>query len=100
MFILLALAGNIWLTGGLLIVTGYFYTTYTTATSAYIQLRSEEEYQVNTIALYTYILTGINPVGAFLIGFFEKTGGAATALIIPGIVALLASFCGYLANKS
>ncbi|SDG37940.1 MFS transporter [Chitinophaga filiformis] len=100
MFILLALAGNIWLTGSLLIITGYFYTTYTTVTSAYIQLRSDEEYQVNTIALYTYILTGINPAGAFLIGFLEKTGGAAAALIIPGIIALLSSLCGYLANKS
>lgn len=61
---------------------------FTTAVNAYIQVLSPEKYQVSNIALYTYILTGINPLGALFIGLLEKYGGVVAALAVPGLLAL------------
>lgn len=72
----------------LLFVLGGCYTMFTTAVNAYIQVLSPEKYQVSNIALYTYILTGINPLGALFIGLLEKYGGVVAALAVPGLLAL------------
>ena len=90
-FILITLFKESWIQMVLIVVLGAFYTNFTTTTNSFIQLNSANKYQGRIISLYSYIVTGSNPIGALFIGLLLNSMGAPATFIIPGIIALIAT---------
>lgn len=95
-FVGVALISNIWILSILIAAQGIFYSLYTTMTNAYIQLAIDDKFQGRILALYAYIVTGTTPLGAFIISFLTNGEDITYALLIPGLVAILAALYGYL----
>lgn len=77
----------------LLIMTGIFYTIYTSNTNALVQLASPGYLQGRVAGLYSYIFSGSNALGALIAGGLAAQGGTELAFFVAGGTALI--FAGF-----
>ena len=77
----------------LLVMTGIFYTIYTSNTNAIVQLASPGYLQGRVAGLYSYIFSGSNALGALIAGGLAAQGGTTLAFLAAGGTALI--FAGF-----
>ena len=81
----------------MLLMTGIFYTIYTSNTNALVQLASPGYLQGRVAGLYSYIFSGSNALGAVLAGALAAQGGTELAFLAAGGTALVcAGFGAYM----
>lgn len=78
----------------LLIITGIFYTLYTSNTNAIIQLAAPGYLQGRVAGLYSYIFSGTNSFGALMAGALADAGGTQLAFIVGGGTAVVCAAFG------
>ena len=69
---------------------------YMTATTALVQLQSDEHMVGRVLALQTVLLIGTTPIGGPLLGLLADTVGGRAPVVLGGAVALLAAGAGWL----
>ncbi|HLI88866.1 MAG TPA: MFS transporter [Ktedonobacteraceae bacterium] len=80
----------------LLILTGVFYTLYTSNTNALVQLATPPYLQGRVAGLYSYIFSGSNSFGSLLAGALAERGGTQLAFLVAGATALACAVLGLL----
>jgi MFS family permease len=78
----------------LLLVTGIFYTLYTSNTNALVQLATPGYLQGRVAGLYSYIFAGSNSPGSLLAGVLADAGGTQLAFVVAGGTALVLAVFG------
>jgi hypothetical protein len=78
----------------LLIITGIFYTMYTSNTNTIVQLAAPGNLQGRVAGLYSYIFAGSNAPGSLLAGALAEAGGTQLALLVGGGTALASATFG------
>ncbi len=78
----------------LLIMTGIFYTLYTSNTNSMVQLASPGYLQGRVAGLYSYIFSGSNALGALIAGGLAARGGTELAFFVAGGTALVCAGFG------
>ena len=73
-----------------LVVTGAAALTMMTGANSYLQTHAGGEYRGRVMALYLAVFFGTTPIGAPIAGWFAATFGGRWALILPGLLALIA----------
>jgi MFS family permease len=67
-----------------LLVTGVFYTLYTSNTNSLVQLAAPGYLQGRIAGLYSYIFSGTSSFGSLLAGALAEQGGTQLAFIVAG----------------
>jgi MFS family permease len=75
----------------MLLVTGIFYTLYTSNSNAMVQLAAPGQLQGRVAGLYSYIFTGTSPIGALAAGWLAHEGGTELAFAVAGISGVVAA---------
>lgn len=78
----------------LLVMTGIFYTMYTSTTNALVQLSAPPYLQGRVAGLYSYIFAGSSPFGALIAGSLAESGGTLLAFLVAGGTAIACAACG------
>jgi MFS family permease len=78
----------------LLLITGTFYTMYTSNTNTIVQLAAPGHLQGRVAGLYSYIFAGSNAPGSLLAGALAEAGGTQLALLVGGGTALASATFG------
>ncbi len=73
-----------------LVATGAAALTMMTGANAYLQTHAGGEHRGRVMALYLAVFFGTTPIGAPIAGWFAAALGGRWALILPGLLALLA----------
>jgi len=73
---------------------------YMTATTALVQLRSEEHMVGRVLALQTVLLIGTTPIGGPLLGLLADAAGGRAPVALGGAMALLAAAVGWLMART
>ncbi len=87
--VLLAPQRELWLVLLFLVVVGIFYTVYTSATNAMVQLAAPDDLQGRVAGLYSYVFLGTSPLGALFAGYLSEAGGTTLAFLAAGVIGLL-----------
>jgi MFS family permease len=80
---------QLWLSAGLSLVVGFGMILYAATTNTLLQITVLDEYRGRVMSLFTLMLVGTAPVGAFLMGTIAERMGARLATGISGGVCLL-----------
>jgi MFS family permease len=80
-------------------VVGAASVAYMTASTALVQLRSDEHMVGRVLALQTVLLVGTTPVGGPLLGLLADAAGARSAVLAGAIGALVAAGLGVLLGR-
>ena len=96
---LLMLHGGPHLAMGLLAFTGFWMTCFTTSINSVMMLDSPRELHGRVGAVYSYVVTGISPLGSALSGWLAEMGGPEFAFGVGGVVALVVGVIG-IANSA
>lgn len=83
----------------LLMLTGVFYTLYTSNTNALVQLSAPGYLQGRVAGLYSYIFSSSSAVGALLAGTLAETGGTQLAFLIAGSTVLACCIFGVIMRR-
>lgn len=75
----------------LLVVVGFVSVTFNTLGNATVQLSSEPELRGRVMSLYMLVFMGGTPIGAPIVGAITQQWGAPAALLISGLICLLAA---------
>ncbi|HEY5882882.1 MAG TPA: MFS transporter [Nakamurella sp.] len=75
----------------LLVVVGFVSVTFNTLGNATVQLASEPELRGRVMSLYMLVFMGGTPIGAPIVGAITEQWGAPTALVVSGLICLLAA---------
>jgi MFS family permease len=67
---------------------------YMTATTAIVQLRSQQQMIGRVLALQTVLLVGTTPIGGPLLGALSDVAGARSPVIVGGVAAVVAATFG------
>lgn len=78
----------------LLIITGIFYTLYTSNTNTIVQIAAPSNLQGRVAGLYSYIFAGSNAPGSLLAGALADVGGTQLAVLVAGGTALVSAGFG------
>ena len=78
----------------LLLVTGIFYTLYTSNTNTTVQLATPRYLQGRVAGLYSYIFSSSNAPGSLLDGWLADVGGTELAFLVAGGTALVGTAFG------
>jgi len=89
--IVLGLTPWLWLFLVLLVVVGFVSVTFNTLGNATVQLSSEPELRGRVMSLYMLVFMGGTPIGAPIVGAITQQWGAPVALIVSGLICLLAA---------
>lgn len=79
----------------LLVITGIFYTLYTSNSNSMVQMSTPGYLQGRVAGLYSYIFAGTSPFGALLVGLLADRGGTQLAFFVAGAMALVFAAFGY-----
>jgi MFS family permease len=82
-----------------LIITGIFYTLYTSNTNTLVQLSTPGFLQGRVVGLYSYIFAGSNSLGALIAGGLAALGGTELAFLAAGATALVCAISGAIAMR-
>lgn len=77
-----------------LLVTGVFYTLYTSNTNSLVQLAAPGYLQGRIAGLYSYIFAGTSSFGSLLAGALADHGGTQLAFVVAGGTALAMAMLG------
>lgn len=94
MLTLIAPQSTVWACLLLLLVGGVFYTLYTSNSNAVVQLSAPGALQGRVSALYSYIFTASNPLGALIAGGLAAAYGTGSAFTVAGLAAVLTALVG------
>ncbi len=78
----------------ILLITGAFYTMYTSNTNTIVQLAAPGNLQGRIAGLYSYIFAGSNAPGSLLAGALSDIGGTQLALLVGDSTALASATFG------
>jgi MFS family permease len=84
----------------LLFACGIFFTSYTTNTSARLQLDTPDHLRGRVLSLYYYAWNGLAPLGGLIIGWLSQTGGTELAFAVAGTAGLVLAVSGALALRT
>lgn len=62
-----------------------------TGANSYLQTRSDDDHRSRVMSLYMAVFFGTTPVGAPVIGLLAEQFGPRAALLVPGVLSLLAT---------
>jgi MFS family permease len=85
-------ATSFWLCALVLFVVGFAATSQMAATNTIIQQRVPDEMRSRLMAVYATLFMGVQPIGALFAGYAAKHMGAPHALLLLGLLVLIA--CG------
>ena len=68
----------------LLLVTGVFFTVWTSNSQSILQLTAPDHLRGRVLSLYLFAFAGLAPVGGLLTGWLAETGGTALAFSVAG----------------
>ncbi|MET3806973.1 MFS family permease [Nakamurella sp. UYEF19] len=91
MLILLGVTPWLWIFVGLLVLTGLFSVSFNTLANSTVQLRTDPALRGRVMSLYMLVFMGGTPFGSLIVGAITDKWGAPLALVISGIVCVLAS---------
>jgi len=75
----------------LLVVVGFVSVTFNTLGNATVQLSSSPELRGRVMSLYMLVFMGGTPIGSPIVGAITEQWGAPTALVVSGLICLLAT---------
>lgn len=84
------------LAAGLLAVAGVGMTVFSAMCNSVIQTRTPAHLRGRVLALYIWVFLGTTPIGSPLFGAIEQGWGSRTALLLAGLVAVLAALGAWL----
>ncbi|HQW67011.1 MAG TPA: MFS transporter [Gemmatimonadales bacterium] len=87
--IALSLSRNVWLSLALLSVAGAAMATQGIATATSLQLAAPNDLRGRVMAVYSFVVLGLAPIGAFQAGWVAEHLGAAWSIGLSGGAALL-----------
>jgi len=87
--IALSLSRNVWLSLALLSVAGAAMATQGIATATSLQLAAPNELRGRVMAVYSFVVLGLAPIGAFQAGWVAEHLGAAWSIGLSGGAALI-----------
>ncbi|MGS0687007.1 MFS transporter [Nakamurella sp. GG22] len=76
---------------GLLVAVGFISVTFNTLGNSSVQLASSPELRGRVMSLYMLVFMGGTPLGSLLVGWITEQWGAPLALVISGVVCVLAA---------
>ena len=85
-------ATSFWLCAVVLFAVGFAATSQMAATNTIIQQRVPDEMRSRLMAVYATLFMGVQPIGALFAGYAAKHMGAPHALLLLGMLVLIA--CG------
>ena len=89
--VIAGLSPNTWWFGASLIVCGIAALSMMTGANAYLQTHSGSKHRSRVMALYLAIFFGTTPIGAPLAGWLADFAGPRASLVVPGILAAIAT---------
>ena len=89
--VLAGLSPNEWWFGVSLVICGIAALSMMTGANAYLQTHAGSEHRSRVMALYLAVFFGTTPIGAPLAGWLAEVGGPRASLIIPGVLAVVAT---------
>ncbi len=89
--ILFALSHTLWISLALLVVIGFGFMATTAASNTILQTIAEDDKRGRVMSFYAMAFMGMMPIGSFLAGVLASKIGATNALIVGGVVCILAS---------
>jgi MFS family permease len=90
-YMLLGCTAQFYSTGIILFILGISFSYFTTSTNSFLQINSLPDDRTNVIAFYSYLITGINPVGAFVFGILSRLFFPQFCFIASGALIFIAS---------
>lgn len=90
--ILTGIIPNYYMTILVFALCGFFMVTFTTTCNTVIQLSSPDKMRGRIMSVYSFVFSGLTPVGSLYAGTAAKYLGSQYAFIISGIIGLLAFF--------
>lgn len=78
----------------LLIMIGICYTLYTTTSNVIIQLTTSSDLQGRITGLYSYIVTGVGPLGSIASSWLCQEGGTFLAFLVAGGIGVIMALIG------
>lgn len=75
----------------LLVLVGFVSVTFNTLGNATVQLASEPELRGRVMSLYMLVFMGGTPIGSPIVGAITERWGAPTALVVSGLICMLAA---------
>lgn len=89
--IVLGLTPWFWAFLVLLVVVGFVSVTFNTLGNATVQLSSSPELRGRVMSLYMLVFMGGTPIGSPIVGAITQQWGAPVALVVSGVICLLAA---------
>src|SRR5439155_1345776 len=86
----LGLSRHVWMATPLLVVTGYFGIVLMASCNTSMQLGAPDALRGRVMSLYTWVTSGVFPIGAFLVGSISQAWGVSVAFLWNGTLGLLA----------
>lgn len=77
--------------GALLFVTGFFFTTWTSASNTTLQLSAPDHLRGRVVSLFYYAFNGLAPLGGLLAGWLTAVGGTRLAFASTSLVGATAT---------
>jgi MFS family permease len=101
MLVLLGVTPWLWIFVALLVLTGLFSVSFNTLANSNVQLRTDPALRGRVMSLYMLVFMGGTPFGSLIVGAITERWGAPLALVISGVVCLVASVgCAMIAARS
>jgi MFS family permease len=89
--LLLAPVRNVAVAGALLLVIGFFFSTWTANSQSVLQLTAPDRLRGRVIGLYLFAFAGLTPIGGLLAGWLAEVGGTELAFGVAGVCGLAAT---------
>jgi MFS family permease len=89
--LLLAPVRNEAIAGALLLVIGFFFSTWTANSQSVLQLTAPDRLRGRVIGLYLFAFAGLTPIGGLLAGWLAEVGGTELAFGVAGVCGLAAT---------
>ena len=86
--LVLAMAGNEFVAGGLLFLVGVGFTAWSANSNASMQLAAPDRLRGRIIGLYFYAFNGTGPVAGLFAGWLCARGGTELAFAVAGIIGI------------
>lgn len=89
MLVLTGLMNSFFLTAICLLLTGFFFVSFSSTCNSNIQINSEDHYRGRVMSVYTLVFSGTTPVGNLYAGFFADHFGPRAGFFSCGIAIII-----------
>ena len=80
----LALQRSVWVSGALLAVVGFSFSTWSATGQTMLQLTAPDALRGRVVSLYLLVFGGLSPIGSLLSGWLASLGGTRLAFLVTG----------------